>query len=215
MQLRMLARRAKHHSMTVLGDLAQATGPAAPGSWEETLAHLGDPENAQRAELTIGYRLPGAFLEVANRLLPIAAPAVTPARSARETGDPPDVHACDADELVAVVAEHAVGLAGEYTTVAVVAADARVDALRQAIEALGSTCGEPGDVDGEHPVVVVPATLAKGLEFDAVIVVEPAEIAAATPHGTRLLFVALTRAVQHLALAHAEPLPEALGVSRA
>jgi DNA helicase IV len=211
MQLRMLARRAKHHSMTVLGDLAQATGPAAAGSWESTLAHLGEPANAQRAELTIGYRLPGAFLDYANQLLAVAAPAVTPARSARETGEPPDVHACAPGELVSVVAEHAVALAGEYTTVAVVAADARVEDLRDAIEALGMACGEPGDVDGEHPVVVVPAALAKGLEFDAVIVVEPAEIAAPEPHGARLLFVALTRAVQHLALAHAEPLPEVLG----
>ena len=59
MQLRMLARRARRHSMTVLGDLAQATGPASPGSWEETLAHLGHPTNAQPAELTMGYRLPG------------------------------------------------------------------------------------------------------------------------------------------------------------
>ncbi len=69
MQLRMLARRARRHSMTVLGDLAEATGPASPGSWTETLAHLGEPANAQHAELTMGYRLPGAVLSLANRLL--------------------------------------------------------------------------------------------------------------------------------------------------
>ena len=70
---------------------------------------------------------------------------------------------------------------------------------------------EPGEVSPEHPVVVVPAGLAKGLEFDAVIVVEPAEILANGRHGPRLLFVALTRAVQHLALAHAQDLPAVLG----
>ncbi len=91
MQLRMLARRAQRHSMTVLGDLAQATGPASPTSWAATLAHLGRPENAQPAELTMGYRLPGAFLALANRLLPVAAPGVAPSRSVRADGDPPDV----------------------------------------------------------------------------------------------------------------------------
>ncbi len=75
MQLRMLARRARHRSMTVLGDLAQATGPASPGTWEETLAHLGAPANAETAELTMGYRLPGAVLSLANRLLARPLPA--------------------------------------------------------------------------------------------------------------------------------------------
>ena len=210
MQLRMLARRARHASMTVLGDLAQATGPASPGSWEETLAHLGDPDNAQRAELTMGYRLPGAFLELANRLLAMAAPGVAPSRSAREDGDPPDAHALTADELVPAVAAHAHALAKEFATVAVVAAVPRVDELRRAIEELGVVLAEPGEVSPDRPLVVVPAPLAKGLEFDAVIVVEPAEIMADDPHGVRLLFVALTRAVQHLALAHAEPLPAPL-----
>jgi DNA helicase IV len=207
MQLRMLARRSRHHSMTVLGDLAQATGPAATQSWPETLVHLGEPVNAQQAELTMGYRLPGAFLELANRLLPFAAPDVAPSRSVREDGDPPDVHPCRPDELVPLVAEHAVVLAKEFATVALIAADARVDELTRAVEERGIVCAEPGEVAPDRPVVVVPARLAKGLEFDAVIVVEPAEIVADEVHGARLLFVALTRAVQHLALAHAQDLP--------
>ncbi len=75
---------------------------------------------------------------------------------------------------------------------------------------------EPGEVSPDRPLVVVPAALAKGLEFDAVIVVEPAEIAAEEPHGVRLLFVALTRAVQHLAVAHSGALPSMLdGAARA
>jgi DNA helicase IV len=210
MQLRMLARRARGHSMTVLGDLAQATGPASPGSWMETLASLGRPANAEHAELTIGYRLPGAILDLANQLLPYAAPAVAPARSAREDGDPPDFHAFAPDELVPAVVEHALVLAKEMATVAVIAADDRVDTLERALEDRGVILAEPGEVSPEHPLVVVPAALAKGLEFDAVIVVEPTEIAALGSHGIRLLFVALTRAVQHLAIAHTQPIPEAL-----
>ncbi len=210
MQLRMLARRAHRHSMTVLGDLAQATGPASPSSWEATLAHLGRPENAQPAELTMGYRLPGEFLALANRLLPLAAPGVAPSRSVRADGDPPDVHELAPDELVASVAAHALALAKEFGTVAVIAADARVDALQRAIEDRGVVLAEPGEVSPDRPLVVLSARFAKGLEFDAVIVAEPAEIAAEDPHGVRLLFVALTRAVQHLALAHAQPLPAVL-----
>ena len=79
--------------------------------------------------------------------------------------------------------------------------------MRAALEGRGVVLAEPGEVSPEHPLVVVPAPLAKGLEFDAVIVVEPAEIAEREPHGVRLLFVALTRAVQHLAIAHSRALP--------
>jgi DNA helicase IV len=210
MQLRMLARRAQHHSMTVLGDLAQATGPASPVSWDATLTHLGRPANARPAELTIGYRLPGSFLALANRLLSLAAPGVAASRSARADGDPADVHALAEVELVEGVAGHALALAKEFATVAVIATDSRVDELRRAIEDRGVVAAEPGEVSPDRPVVVLPAGLAKGLEFDAVIVVEPAEIFEVEPNGVRLLFVALTRAVQHLALAHTRPLPAAL-----
>jgi DNA helicase IV len=210
MQLRMLARRARRHSMTVLGDLAQATGPASPGSWDETLAHLGHPTNALPAELTMGYRLPGAVLSLANRLLARAAPGIAPSRSVRPDGDPPDLHRVSAGELVGQVADHAIALAADMATVAVIAMPERVDELRAALEARGAALAEPGEVEPDRPIVVVPAPLAKGLEFDGVIVVEPSEIAAAGDHGVRLLFVALTRAVQHLAIAYTSELPPEL-----
>jgi DNA helicase IV len=158
----------------------------------------------------MGYRLPGAFLALANRLLPFAAPGVAPSRSVRADGDPPDIREFAADGLVPAIAEHALALAKEFGTVAVIAADARVDELRRAIEDLGVVLAEPGEVTPDRPLVVLSARFAKGLEFDAVVVAEPAEIVASDPHGVRLLFVALTRAVQHLALAHSEPLPAVL-----
>jgi DNA helicase IV len=210
MQLRMLARRARRHSMTVLGDLAQATGPASPGSWAETLLHLGQPANAQTAELTMGYRLPGRVLELANRLLARAAPGVAPSQSVRPDGDAPDLHRVAAVELVSQVAEHAVALAADLATVAVIAMTPRVPELRAALEVRGVVLAELGEVDPERPIAVVPAALAKGLEFDGVIVVEPHEIVASGPHGVRLLFVALTRAVQHLAIAYSGELPKEL-----
>jgi DNA helicase IV len=207
MQLRMLARRARRHSMTVLGDLAQATGPASPHSWDETLVHLGGPANAERAELTVGYRLPGAILDLANRLLPYAAADVTASQSVRASGDPPDFHRFEAEDLVPAVVEHALALAKELATVAIICEPARAGDLRTALEDRGVILAELGEVSPEHPLVVVPAPLAKGLEFDAVIVVEPSEIVAREPHGVRMLFVALTRAVQHLAIAHSQALP--------
>jgi len=210
MQLRMLARRARRHSMTVLGDLAQATGPASPGSWDATLEHLGLPTNAQTAELTIGYRLPGSVLAFANRLLARAAPGIAPSRSVRPDGDPLDLHRVGADELVDQVADHAVAMIADLATVALIAMPVRVDALRAALEARGVALAEPGEVEPDRPIVVVPASLAKGLEFDGVIVVEPAEIVGSGPNGVRLLFVALTRAVQHLAIAYSGELPPEL-----
>jgi DNA helicase IV len=135
---------------------------------------------------------------------------VAASRSVRADGDPPDIHVFAPEDLVGAIADHALALATEFGTVAVVAADGRVDALRRAIEDRGVVLAEPGEVAPDRPLVVLSARLTKGLEFDAVIVAEPAEIADEEPHGARLLFVALTRAVQHLALAHARPLPDAL-----
>src|SRR6185312_6182240 len=154
MQLRMLARRARRHSMTVLGDLAQATGPASPGSWDETLAHLGRPANAQAAELTMGYRLPGSVLALANRLLARAAPGVAPSESVRPDGDAPDLHRVEPDELVSQIAAHAIAMVGDLATVAVIAAPARVAELRAALEARGVVLAEPGEVDPDRPIVV-------------------------------------------------------------
>ena len=194
---------AQRHSMTVLGDLAQATGPASPSSWEATLGHLGRPDNAAGGAhdgLPPSGRVPRARQPPApdrgagRRAVAIGARRRRPARHARVR----------ADLLVPAIAEHALALAKEFGTVAVIAADGRVDALRRAIEDRGVVLAEPGEVAPDRPLVVLAARLAKGLEFDAVIVAEPAEIADEEPHGVRLLFVALTRAVQHLALAHSQ-----------
>ena len=118
------------------------------------------------------------------------------------------------------VAEHALALAKEFGTVAVVAADGRVDALRRAIEDRGVVLAEPGEVSPDRPVVVLPAGLAKGLEFDAVIVVEPGEIAArggaggdVSPRGLRTLYVALTRPTRRLRVLHEDALPASVSTA--
>jgi DNA helicase IV len=208
MGLRTLARRTRDASMTVLGDLAQATAPAAQESWETAIAALGGPATAQRADLDLGYRVPASIMDAANGLLAKAAPDVIPTRSVRTGGRPPAVVAVGDDaalgpEVGAVVA----AVAGEYASVAVVVPPG----LRPEVDAVLADLPE---ADRARVTTLDPPD-AKGLEFDAVVVVEPAEIAAGTPRGLRLLYVALTRAVQELVVVHRLPLPAGLDLTPA
>ena len=154
---------------------------------------------------------PGAFLALANRLLAVAAPGVAPSRSVRPDGDPPDLHRVAPDELVDA-GRRARGRARRGARDGRGDRDAR--ARRRAARRARSARRRARRAGrGRCPTArssSCPRALAKGLEFDGVIVVEPAEIAASGPHGVRLLFVALTRAVQHLAIAHAAELPPEL-----
>jgi DNA helicase IV len=197
MELRALARRCPRRSMTVLGDLAQATRPGGQRSWDAALEHLGSPAGAEVAELDLGYRVPAPVIDYANRLLPEAAPDVRPSQSVRLAGEAPTVVQVEAGELAATVQRVVDEQAATWTTVGVVVPDGAGTVLEQVAEG----------------VLVVSPAEAKGLEFDAVVVVEPALVArAGDDHhaGLRLLYVALTRAVQTLTVVHALPLPAAL-----
>ena len=196
MGLRSLARRCPTRSMTVLGDLAQATAAASQGSWEVVVGHLGSPATTQRVDLDLGYRVPAPVMDFANRLLPTAAPDVVPTASVRAEGRAPRlVTVAGADDLAPEVDRLVRELAGEWTTVGVVAPD-----------------GVRARLARDLPGTVVAPEEAKGLEFDAVVVVEPAAIGTSsdTARNLRLLYVALTRAVQELVVVHARPLPPAL-----
>ncbi len=203
MALRMIRRRALRASLTILGDLAQATGAHASTDWAIALDHLGNPANARRAELTVGYRLPAAILAFANRLLPEAAPFVTPPTSAREDGAAPEIICTESDVLLATVIERVAAVENLYLTSAVIAPQS----LHQPLIDAGLVVGSVG-----HGIALLDPGSAKGLEFDAVTVVEPALIYDEPLHGARLLFVALTRAVQSLVLIHSRshPLPPVL-----
>jgi DNA helicase IV len=214
MQLRAVGRRCSTGSMTVLGDIAQGTTPWATRSWTDSLRHLGQ-DGAHIEELTRGFRVPTAVIDFAARLLPRMAPGLAPPESVRD--DPGQlllVAAADGALWEAVVdaVRDALAVAG---SVGVVVADAEVVTASRALVAAGLehlTLGSDHE-DGAHRLHLVPATVAKGLEFDRVVVVEPAEIAAAEPDertGLRRLYVVLTRAVTGLTVVHAAPLPPAL-----
>ncbi len=204
MQCRAVGRRCPLGSVTVLGDLAQATTPWAPGDWAATLGHLGHDGAAIRP-LTAGYRVPGEVLDVANRLLPYIA-EVPPATSVR-TGDRA-LRYRTAAQLVDAVRE----CTAAPGSVGVIVPDAAAaDTVRVLVAA--DLAAEPVAAEDDPPISVVPASAAKGLEFDSVVLVEPAAIVAAEPSravGLRRLYVTLTRAVSRLVVVHDEPLPPEL-----
>ncbi|WP_131106676.1 HelD family protein [Ornithinimicrobium sufpigmenti] len=218
MQLRAVGRRASTGSLTVLGDLAQGTTPWATGSWAESLRHLGKDLAAPGThleELVRGFRVPGAVIDFAARLLPSIAPGLTPPESVRSNPGRLDVLPVSDAVSGAARAAHEASTA-HPGTVGVIVPDGWTGRVSDALRSVGL---EHEVLDGAHAgervlrVHLVPATVAKGLEFDQVVVVEPAAIAAAEPDertGLRRLYVVLTRAVSGLTVVHAEPLPEAL-----
>jgi DNA helicase IV len=207
MQCRAVARRSEHGSITLLGDLAQGTAPWAATDWRESLAHLGKPDAAV-VPLTTGFRVPAAVLALANRLLPALGVDVPQPVSLRRDGLL-EVRAV-ADPAAAAVAEVGRALAYEGS-VGVIVADADAAALVAALRTAGVPVAAGDDLDARERVTVMPATLAKGLEYDHVVVVEPAAIVAAEPRGLHRLYVVLTRAVSRLTVVHREPLPDPLG----
>ena len=221
MQLRMLARRSLSGSMTVVGDVGQATGHFAPSAWDEMLRHLVRPGASTRVvELTVNYRTPAELMELAGRVLAEAAPGVRVPTSVRSTGTRPAFVEVPAQERAAEVARaarrEAAALAGEGGatdgggSVAVLVPASLVEDAERGLEAAGVAFGDALRNGLTSPVTVVATDVVKGLEFDAVVVVEPARIVAEAPQGLRALYVALTRATKRLTVVHAEPLPEAM-----
>ncbi|MCC0097452.1 AAA family ATPase [Streptomyces flavotricini] len=213
MQYRAVGRRCTTGSATVLGDLAQGTTPWATRSWDEALAHLGKPE-AVLEELTAGFRVPREVIAYASRLLPSISPGLAPVSSVRETPGSLVVAAADPSDLTASVIEACRASLGHEGSVGLIAADARIPELARALEAAGMAYLSPGEETTAHArLTLVPASLAKGLEYDYVVLDEPAAIVAGEPDertGLRRLYVCLTRAVSGLTALHADRLPEAL-----
>ncbi|WSE10765.1 AAA family ATPase [Streptomyces sp. NBC_01445] len=213
MQYRAVGRRCTTGSATVLGDLAQGTTPWATRSWAEALRHLGK-EEAVVEELTVGFRVPRDVIAYASRLLPHIAPGLAPVSSVRENPGAFEVReaARGTDDVVAACTE---ALEREGS-VGLIAADARLPALAAALADAGITYLGPGEeTTAETRLTLVPASLAKGLEYDYVVLDEPAAVVDGEPDertGLRRLYVALTRAVSGLVVVHAAELPEQLAV---
>jgi len=207
MELRLVARRTPERSMTVLGDLAQATSVAGQSRWGEAAVHLGTP-GARVAELELGYRVPAAILEFANRLLPVAAPHVRPSRSVRTGGDPPRI--VRVDDLAEGLVVETVALAERWISVGLIVPTSALDAMAAALAAAGVAFADGRRGALSDAVTLLAPGAAKGLEFDAVLVAEPSRIVLEEPSGHRALYVALTRAVQEVVVMCTSDLPELL-----
>ena len=222
MELRMVGRRSLSGSMTLVGDIAQATGYWAPASWDELMAHLPARRGWRLASLSVSYRAPAEVMELAANVLAVALPGATPPEPVRRTGHSAKMLTLPAgasgddtaawhtliyrtvkEELRAV---SAIG-SGEDGSVGVLVPSLLLADVRSALLEAGTTFGEVGSGALDTPVSLLALGDAKGLEFDSVVVVEPALIVAQPPEGLRALYVAVTRCTRRLAIVHREPLP--------
>lgn len=280
MQLRMLARRSLGGSMTVVGDIAQATGSWAPATWAEVVAHLPAERGWRQVELTVNYRTPNEIMVLASRVLEAAAPGMVAPEAVRDTGEPvrfvsavaaagagapaaqeatPADQAAPADQgafgdqgmqqslfaepppeaavgpprngtptssdlsaaavpVLATAAAHTAveelaalaGGAGGDGRLAVIAPPSLLEDLATALRAAGIEAGSGHDAALDARATLLAVEEAKGLEFDAVVVVDPAGIAEEAAQGLRSVYVALTRTTRRLAIVHEGALPESM-----
>ena len=225
MALRMISRRSLNGSMTLVGDIAQATAPGAAANWDEVLNYMPTGASEHRVrELTLSYRIPAPNLELANKVLAVAAPELVPPKAVRSVGSPPRVvevagHPIASaqslvEKAVSMVIEESEALEGG--SVAVIAPASLIEMVDESLRAKGVDYGRATtasrNISGPlHPkIALVPVQLVKGLELDGTVVIEPATILDEEPQGLRALFVALTRSTKRLAIVHARPLPQVL-----
>jgi DNA helicase IV len=213
MEWRMLGRRCPAGSMTLVGDFGQSSRAGAARSWDEVVGHVSRRARARVVTLDVNYRTPAEVMAIANRVLAVASPGLEPTRAVRATGEHPRFvpvarDGVDAAAVVATAADCAREGVRRGGTTAVIAPDSLHGAITGALADVGAVADRAEAIDA--PVAVLDAVAAKGLEFDHVVVVEPARLVRPDPAGLRLLYVTLTRATRDLAVVHAEPLPEAL-----
>jgi DNA helicase IV len=225
MELRVLKRRDLTGSMTIVGDMGQATTASSSASWNNLLDVLGPRRSPARVDLTVSYRTPEEVLNFAAATLTAAAPELVPPRPVRRAGSQPLVEKVTHTEfqsaLVALTRREIELVAPGR--VAVIVTGRRVDEIVAVLREGGLEAIDPRDQESKGlsaDLVVLAAEGANGLEFDAVIVVEPGQIAnrgakdatSVTPRGLRTLYVALTRPTRRLAVVACEELPATLRV---
>jgi DNA helicase IV len=211
MAWRLLARRCPARSMTVVGDIAQTGGPAGTTSWERVLEPLvGDRWRLER--LTVNYRTPAEIM--AADLLAAIDPGQGPPQSVRETGVLPWRMATTRDALPVTLAEVITQEAASAGRLAVIVPDARVRELGEAVSRAvrGVSSGDNPDLTSE--IVLLGARQAKGLEFDSVLIADPAAILTASPRGRNDLYVAMTRSTKRLGILHPGPPPTEMAALR-
>jgi DNA helicase IV len=204
MQLRMLARRSSG-AVTILGDIAQSSGPISYTGWNELVRCLAPDVSPTVEELRLAYRVPAEVMELALPLLPLIAPDVAPPIAYRSGDEPPRFVRVPERELVVAAVREAGNEALRDGRTGLIAPPAVLAEIEPLLPHPDSAFDELGS-----PIQALTPRAAKGLEFDRVVLVEPALIASGGVGGLRALYVALTRATKTLVVVHARPLPELL-----
>ena len=226
MELRVLKRRDLTGSMTIVGDMGQATTASSSASWGALLDVLAPRRTPLRVDLTVSYRTPEEVLDYAAATLLAATPDLSPPRPVRRSGSRPTVEEVshrDFDETLVATARREVAAVAPGR-VAVIVTSSRVADVVATLRRGGLDASDPRAVESKGlsaDLVVVAAEGANGLEFDAVVVVEPGQIAKrgardasrTTARGLRTLYVALTRPTRRLAIVACEELPDTLASS--
>jgi DNA helicase IV len=224
MELRVLKRRDLTGSMTIVGDMGQATTASSSASWNAVLEILEPRRTPTRVDLTVSYRTPEEVLDFAAPTLFAAAPEIEPPRPVRRAGHVPTIDQVSASDFAATLVDVTRREVDAVTPgrVAVIVTGERVEEIVAILRSKGLDAIDPRDQESRGlgaDLVVLAAEGANGLEFDGVVVVEPCQIASrgakgcpsVTPRGLRTLYVAMTRPTRRLAIVASEALPETLG----
>jgi hypothetical protein len=193
-----------------VGDLAQSTGAWSRDTWDDVSATLRDQCPEQVEELALGYRVPQQVFELAAQLLPYAAPAVQAPTVVRRGPADPDLREVDVDDVAEATVQAAKEHAANGLFVGIVCADGNRDTVVAALDAAKVSFKDARSGSLGTSINLVDPNEAKGLEFEAVVVVEPESIVAENDQGLRLLYVALTRTTKYLTVVHSGrvlPLP--------
>lgn len=202
MQLRSVRRRSRSGSMTVVGDLAQSTGAWARDSWEEVAQELAGEVATETAELTLGYRVPRQVFEFAAQLLPFAAPEVTAPRVVRSGPADPELVEVPTADLAAQAVTAASAHAGSGRFVGLICPEQFRSAIEEEFSRRDISWGNVGEGELDKAINLARPAESKGLEFDAVVVVDPTGIVSEAERGYRMLYVALTRTTKYLTVVH-------------
>jgi hypothetical protein len=211
MQLGCIRRRSQNGSITVVGDIAQSTGPYATDSWERAREMLASKLPAIQRDLEHGYRVPREVFELAGPVLAVAAPGVSQPRIVRDAEVGPRLIEADAERLAVRLEELVSEHSGKGRFVGVIAPESHFEAIRKVFRAEDVQWSEASHGDLNSSINLVTPAESKGLEFDAVILLDPQRIVE-LEHGFRLLYIALTRTTKWLDILYpAGALPEVLG----
>lgn len=197
MQLMAIRRRSRGGAMTIVGDIAQSTGPHASDNWDVVKAGLQSNQPVNEVVLEHGYRVPREAFDVALPVLKVAAPSVTPPKIVRDSNVEPTFTTLAEEDfytgLVARIRDHA----ASGRSVGVIATHDQWIDIKSELHATGSKWGESTSGQLSSAINLVTPADAKGLEFDAVMVVDPSRILR-MPRGARFLYIALTRTTTYL-----------------